>query len=87
MLPLLRVGDSVSVIVPGLDRQLAGRISTINDRAEFTPRVALTEEERADQMFGVKVELRGEHAVKPGMPATVIFRPPADSSGSTTALP
>ena len=87
VLPLLRVGQSVSVTVPGLDRQLTGRISTINDRAEFTPRVALTEEERADQMFGVKVEVRGEHAVKPGMPATVRFRPPPDSSGSTTALP
>lgn len=87
VLPQLRVGDPVSVIVPGLDRQLAGRISTINDRAEFTPRVALTEEERADQMFGVKVEVRGENAVKPGMPAMVRFRSHADSSGVPPIVP
>jgi HlyD family secretion protein len=33
-----------------------GRIEAINPKAEFTPRVALTEQERADLMFGIKVE-------------------------------
>jgi HlyD family secretion protein len=46
----------------------------INDKAEFTPRVALTEEERADLLFGVKVELADTTGVlKPGLPATVTF--------------
>ncbi len=70
-LPSLGVGQRVSVSVPGLDRLLEGRITTINDRAEFTPRVALTEEERADQLFGVRVDVRGESMLKAGMPATV----------------
>jgi HlyD family secretion protein len=74
-LPSLTVGAPVSVSVPGLDRRLEGRITTINDRAEFSPRVALTEEEREDQLFGVRVDVRGEPVLKAGMPATVHFGP------------
>jgi len=51
----LRVGDAATVIT-GEGRSLAGRVVAINPKAEFTPRVALTEQERADLMFGVKVE-------------------------------
>ena len=51
----LRVGDTATVIT-GEGRSLAGRVVAINPKAEFTPRVALTEQERADLMFGVKVE-------------------------------
>jgi HlyD family secretion protein len=79
-LPALAVGQAVAVTVPGLAGELGGRITSINDRAEFTPRVALTEDERADQLFGVKVEVRGENTLKPGMPATVRFRQAADAS-------
>src|SRR5690606_4461518 len=85
-LPALAVGQTVGVTVPGLAGELTGQITSINDRAEFTPRVALTEEERADQLFGVRVDVRGETTLKPGMPATVHFRPPAGtSSGGGTA--
>lgn len=78
-LPAIAVGQEVAVVVPGLPRELTGRITSINDRAEFTPRVALTEQERADQLFGVRVDVRGEPALKPGMPAEVRFRAPASS--------
>jgi HlyD family secretion protein len=83
----LAVGQSVTVTVPGLERELPGRITTINDRAEFTPRVALTEDERADQMFGVRVDVRGETTLKPGMPATVRFRPIADPAPGVGTSP
>jgi HlyD family secretion protein len=86
-LPALAVGQSVTVTVPGLERELPGRITTINDRAEFTPRVALTEDERADQMFGVRVDVRGETTLKPGMPATVHFRPIAGPSPGVGTSP
>jgi HlyD family secretion protein len=47
-------------------------VVSINDRAEFTPRVALTEDERADLMFGVRVEFADSSgALKPGLPVTV----------------
>ena len=84
-LPRISVGQTVAVTVPGLERELAGRITSINDRAEFTPRVALTEEERADQLFGVRIDVAGEPALKPGMPAQVRFRTPGGSSGGEPA--
>src|SRR5438874_1986420 len=50
----------------------AGKVVAINSRAEFTPRVALTEEERADLLFGVKVAFDDTTgALKPGLPITV----------------
>lgn len=50
----LKTGTEVEVIVSP-ERTVRGRIEAINPKAEFTPRVALTEQERADLMFGVKV--------------------------------
>lgn len=51
---------------------LAGRVVAINPKAEFSPRVALTERERADLMFGVKVEFANPaRAPHPGLWVTV----------------
>jgi HlyD family secretion protein len=78
VVPRLRVGDSAHVVLDGVpDRPLRGRVASISPRAEFTPRVALTEEERADLVFGVKIDLDdGAAAVaKAGLPATVRLHP------------
>jgi len=79
LLPLLRVGDSVTAVLDGFpDHQFAGRIAALSDRAEFTPRVALTEDERADLLFGVKVEFSDSTGMlKAGLPITVRFNPRA----------
>jgi HlyD family secretion protein len=67
----LRTG-AVAEVVTGDGRLLPGRIVAINPRAEFTPRVALTESERADLMFGVKVEFDDPAAAPyPGLWVTV----------------
>lgn len=67
----LRIGAGAEVQT-GDGRLLPGRIVAINPRAEFTPRVALTEDERADLMFGVKVEFDDpEAAPYPGLWVTV----------------
>jgi HlyD family secretion protein len=53
-----------------------GRIVAINPRAEFVTRTALTEDERADLLFGVKVEIADQAGrFKPGMPVTVRLQP------------
>jgi HlyD family secretion protein len=72
-LPLIHVGDSASARLDDFPKQrFAGRVVSINDKAEFTPRVALTEEERADLLFGVKIELRDTSGMlKAGLPVTV----------------
>ncbi|TMQ59456.1 MAG: HlyD family efflux transporter periplasmic adaptor subunit [Candidatus Eisenbacteria bacterium] len=66
----VRLGDRVEVRVLGERRAFTGRVVEIATRAEFTPRAALTEEERANIVFGVKVALDpGGGILKPGLPA------------------
>jgi HlyD family secretion protein len=74
-LPKIRIGDSVSGFLDSDGaKSFRGKVVAINTRAEFTPRVALTEEERADLMFGVKIELQDSTGVlKPGLPITIRF--------------
>lgn len=53
-------------------REFQGRVTAISPRAEYTPRVALTEKERADLLFGVKVEFADTTGMlKAGLPITV----------------
>ena len=56
---------------------IAGHIVTMSDQAEYTPRVALTEKERADLTFWVKVALDDATGrAKAGLPVTVTFDGP-----------
>lgn len=59
-------------------RAFQGRVVAISTKAEFTPRVALTEKERADLLFGVKVEFADTTGLlKAGLPITVHIDAPA----------
>ncbi|NOT34634.1 MAG: HlyD family efflux transporter periplasmic adaptor subunit [Candidatus Eisenbacteria bacterium] len=68
-------------------RRYAGRVVEIGSRAEFTPRAALTEEERANIVFAVKIALDpsgGE--LKAGLPADAIIQslmPPGAADRAT----
>jgi HlyD family secretion protein len=74
-LPLLHVGDSATARLDAFpDRSFIGRIAAIGTKAEFTPRVALTKDERADLMFAVRVEFSDPSGtLKAGLPITVRF--------------
>lgn len=70
----VKLGQRVTVRLDGYATPLPGHIVEVSPRAEFTPRAALTERERADLVFGIKIELDGADAggrVKAGMPVTV----------------
>ncbi len=70
----VRLGDAVRVRPIGSDRDWNGRVVEIATRAEFTPRAALTEEEQANLVFGVKVALDPTGGtVKAGLPAEARF--------------
>jgi HlyD family secretion protein len=71
--PFVKVGQGARVTVQGLgDRSSPARVATVATQAEFTPRVALTEKERADLLFGVKLDILDTTGTfKPGLPATV----------------
>jgi HlyD family secretion protein len=69
----LQTGQDVRIHVDGYpDTAFAGKITEIAPRAEFTPRAALTERERADLVFGIKVGTDGAGGrLKAGLPVHV----------------
>jgi HlyD family secretion protein len=70
----VRLGAPVAVQVSGDRRRFPGRIAEIATRAEFTPRAALTEEERANIVFAVKIALAPSGgALKAGVPADALI--------------
>jgi HlyD family secretion protein len=66
----VRVGQPVTVTVDALpDRTFAGRVTSVNDKAEFTPRNVQTETERLNLIYGVTARVENRDGVlKPGMP-------------------
>lgn len=82
VLPRLRAGDTLWARLDGDTTAFAGRITAIATKAEFTPRVALTEQEREDLLFGVKLEFAtgtGDaraSRLRAGLPITVTLPAP-----------
>jgi HlyD family secretion protein len=75
MVPTLRIDQPATVLTDAGNR-LAGRISFISPRAEFTPRNVQTAEERAKLVYRVKVSVDNREGIlKPGMPVEVQFGP------------
>jgi HlyD family secretion protein len=70
LLSRVRLGARAAVRPIGGRTDFAGRVVQIATRAEFTPRAALTEEEQANLVFGVKVDLDPTNgSLRPGLPA------------------
>jgi HlyD family secretion protein len=69
------IGQVVPVLVDTFpDQPFAGRVTSIGDRAEFTPKNVQTRQERADTVFAVKITLHNpDLRLKPGMPADAIL--------------
>ena len=68
LVPTLRLGQAATLITDAGDR-LAGTITYISPRAEFTPRNVQTAEERSKLVYRIKVTVDNTAGVlKPGMP-------------------
>jgi HlyD family secretion protein len=68
LVPRLRLGQPATVVTDAGDR-LAGSITYISPRAEFTPRNVQTAEERSKLVYRIKVSVDNKEGVlKPGMP-------------------
>jgi HlyD family secretion protein len=66
----IRRGSAAVIHLTGVRETFPGRVVEIGTRAEFTPRAALTEEERANIVFPVKIALAASGGVlKAGLPA------------------
>ncbi len=79
VVPQLHVGDTVVAQLDGDSTLYRGRVASIASKAEYTPRVALTERERADLLFGVKIEFDDRvDRLRAGLPITVQLPTPRE---------
>ena len=71
----IRLGQSVKVKIDAYpDRSFKGEITEINQNAEYTPRQSITQRERANMVFAVKVKVENPTEImKPGLPADVVI--------------
>ena len=80
LLARLPPGAAATVRVAGTagdSGAVKGRLGAVNPKAEFTPRAALTEEERADLLFAARILLDDPPSTfRPGLPVTVQFEAP-----------
>jgi HlyD family secretion protein len=83
LLTKVRLGAPVEVRPVGARQPFHGRVVSISTQAEFTPRAALTEEEQANLVFGVKLVLdRTGGVLKPGLPADARILSISGASGA-----
>jgi HlyD family secretion protein len=54
-------------------RTLSGIISYISDKAEFTPKIIQTKEERVTLVYAVNINIINDGSLKSGMPGEAIF--------------
>lgn len=75
-LGLVKVGNLVKIEVDAYPNEpFTGKITSISEKAEFTPRNIQTKDERTKMVFAVKIQLQdGLDKVKPGMPADVYLQ-------------
>jgi HlyD family secretion protein len=75
----VKLGAPVEVRLQGISRNVyTGRVVEIASQAEFTPRAALTEEERSNLVFGVRIALDPSGgALKAGLPADARIHSPS----------
>lgn len=69
------VGHSVKVLydVAGGEEEIPGTISWVSPRAEFTPKILQTREERVNLVYAIKVRVPNDGKLKIGMPGEVVF--------------
>ena len=72
----IKVGQQADVVIDSFpDKVFMGTIKEISQNAEFTPRQSITQRERANLVFAVKVQIdNAEGILKPGMPADVVIK-------------
>jgi len=75
-LPSVKIGQQVEVLIDAdktNNRKLSGVVSWISPKAEFTPKIIQTKEERVNLVYGVKIKVPNDGSLKIAMPAEVNF--------------
>lgn len=72
----IRIGQKAKVFADygeGQTREYAGTVTWISSRSEFTPKTILTDDERADLVYALKVAVKNDGYIKMGMYGEVKF--------------
>ena len=72
----IKIGQQVKVFADygdGQKKAYNGTVSWISSRSEFTPKTILTDDERADLVYAVKVAIKNDGYVKIGMYGEVVL--------------
>ena len=72
----IKVGQNAIVYADygdGKKKEYQGKVTWISDRSEFTPKTILTDDERADLVYALKVAIKNDGYVKIGMYGEVKF--------------
>jgi HlyD family secretion protein len=69
------LGGQVSVTTQAAEgKTYVGRVASIKDEPEFTPKNVQTAEERVKLVYAVRIEIDNKsHELKPGLPADAVF--------------
>ena len=73
----IKVGQKAKVFADygdGQKKEYEGTVSWISSRSEFTPKTILTDDERADLVYALKVAIKNDGYVKIGMYGEVKFQ-------------
>jgi HlyD family secretion protein len=76
-LPKVKIGQKLDVLIDNdkkTNRKLEGTVSWISQKAEFTPKIIQTKEERVDLVYAVKVKVPNDGSLKIAMPGEINFR-------------
>ncbi len=72
----VKLGQKVKVSVDNTNGKMTdyeGTISWISSKAEFTPKIVQTKEERVNLVYAIKIDVKNDGGLKIGMPAEVNF--------------
>lgn len=76
-LPLIKLNQKVRVLTDdgkGGYKETEGKITWINDKAEFTPKTIQTKDERANMVYAIKVKVINDGTYKIGMYGEIKFQ-------------
>ncbi|MEN6454658.1 MAG: HlyD family efflux transporter periplasmic adaptor subunit [Prolixibacteraceae bacterium] len=75
-LPEIKLGQEMEVLIDedeDNNRSMKGKVTWISSKAEFTPKIIQTKEERVKLVYAVKVTVKNDGSLKIGMPGEVRF--------------
>jgi len=72
----VKIGNRCTVRIDDGDkgyRSFPGRVTIVSEKAEFTPKIIQTKEERVTLVYAVTIEVQNDGSMKSGMPGEAIF--------------